>query len=91
MLDAAGRPVQAQFVVAAEWVGIVTTTQAVGVRLRFVPGGVAHALDPDENVVLCGVDPDGLEAFALDFAEDERSFRCAQCRRAAFANGEERV
>jgi len=69
----------------AEWVGISSRVDSGDAIIRFVPGGLAHALDPSLNRVLCGTDPDQLEAFAIDFTNDEWSFRCPECRRLAEA------
>ena len=85
LLDATGRPVNARLLVAAEWVGISSRVDSGDAIIRFVPGGLAHALDPSLNRVLCGTDPDQLEAFAIDFTNDEWSFRCPECRRLAEA------
>jgi hypothetical protein len=85
LLDPTGRAVDARWLVAAEWLGIVTHGDATEMQIRFVPGGVSHALDPIENSVLCGADPEQLEAFAIDFTQNEWSFRCPVCQQRVLA------
>jgi hypothetical protein len=38
-------------------------------------GGLAHALDPAGDIVLCGADRAELEIFAVDFTDYEWGFR----------------
>ena len=83
LLDPSGRPVAARFLVAAEWVGISTSIGARDATLRFVSGGIAHAVDPHDRRVLCGAGSEGLETFATDFDDDQWAFRCPECRRQA--------
>jgi hypothetical protein len=71
--------VNARFLVAAEWVGIATSAVPGSTTVRFVSGGVAHALDADSQRVVCGADPTELELFVVDFVEDPWAFRCREC------------
>jgi hypothetical protein len=67
------------FVVAAEWVGVLTSLGGGGDEVRFAPGGIAHAFDPRSGEVPCGADASDLEVFWIDFASDDWSLRCPQC------------
>ncbi len=79
LIDPAGRTVDAQLLVAAEWVGVATHCGPQNHEVRFVPGGLAHALDPTDRRVLCGADLEGLAVFATDFDADAWAFRCPEC------------
>lgn len=83
LLDDNGARLTASFLVAAEWVGIVTERDAGGEVIRFVPGGIAHAFDPVEHAVLCDEDEGSLERFATDFGTNPWLFRCEKCDRLA--------
>jgi hypothetical protein len=69
----------ASWIVAAEWVGVLSSHDAGGHSLRFAPGGLAHAFDRDTGTVVCGVDARSLELFEIDFVQDEWSMRCEAC------------
>lgn len=72
-----------RFVVAAEWVGVLSSRGPGGDELRFAPGGVAHALDRSSGQIVCGADVRELEVFWIDFLGDDWSLRCGQCERIA--------
>jgi hypothetical protein len=81
-LAASGESLQlGRFVVAAEWVGVLSGHGPGTDDLRFAPGGVAHAFDRSTGAVVCGADAAELEVFWIDFLRDDWAYRCEACVR----------
>ena len=68
-----------RYVVAAEWVGFLSSRGPRGDELRLVPGGVAHAFDRERGEVVCGADATQLDFFWTDFELDDTIFHCSTC------------
>ena len=91
VLDPSGRPIDARFLVAAEWVGLATSVRPKGRGEGFAPGGIAHAVDPIDGRVLCGADGATLETFGMEFDDDPSLFSCSACRARAFLHDGQRL
>lgn len=79
VLDDDGLPVDVEHVVAAEWVGILTSTHPGGTRQTLVPGGTVHAVPRTGDRTRCGIALDDLALFAADFGRTDWAPRCADC------------
>jgi hypothetical protein len=78
--------------IAAEWVGTLSSRGPQGDAVRFVPGGRVHAYDVATGLVLCGTGMGALELFWADFSQETTGIHCDECiRLAASRAGEPRV
>lgn len=88
MLDDLGRARDVAWIVAAEWVAIVTTVGADGARHDLVPGGTAHAVPRHGTRTACGVGLTRLELFAAEFRQVEWAAPCDRCTAGSTATTE---
>ena len=80
-----GPSIERGLVIAAEWVGTLTSLGPGAEVLRFAPGGKVHAYDAATGRTLCGVQAESLELFRSDFHLETTGDRCRECARVARA------